>query len=130
VNKKFKYHQIEEKKCCPAQELMQYLIDHHLPETRKLLKFLPKYQDEANKTLLSIANKLGRPIDEVTFVGIHHRRTVSETFGVNFTNILCTAFTYTDPKSAKKYSQAVSLFCVLGIFVRKSFTSNVDEIDP
>jgi len=34
--------------------------------------------------------------------------------GVNFINILPEAFTPDDPKSAKKYSQAVSLFALLG----------------
>ncbi len=39
--------------------------------------------------------------------------------GVNFTNILCAAFMSTDPKSVKKYSQAVILFALLGsVFVK------------
>jgi hypothetical protein len=32
------------------------------------------------------------------------------TTGVNFTNILCTAFMSSDPKKAKKYSQAIKSF--------------------
>jgi len=39
--------------------------------------------------------------------------------GVNFINVLRTAFMRTDPKSAKKHSQAVSLFGAFGIFARK-----------
>ncbi len=35
--------------------------------------------------------------------------------GENFTNVLQAAFTSAGPKSAKKYSQAVSLFCTLGV---------------
>jgi len=34
--------------------------------------------------------------------------------GVNFINILQAAFTCADPKSTKKYSQAISLFALLG----------------
>ena len=55
---------------------MQYLLDNYLSQARKMLKFLPKYVEEANKTLHSIAEKLGRPFDDVTFIGIHNRRTV------------------------------------------------------
>ena len=40
---------------------------------------------------------------------------------VNFTNITLDAFTCIDTKRAKKYSQAISLFCTFGIFALKSF---------
>jgi len=40
--------------------------------------------------------------------------------GVDFTNILQAAFTRADPKSAKNYSQVISLFCAFGICARKS----------
>ncbi len=49
---------------------------------------------------------------------------------VNFRNIICAAFMREDPMSAKKNSQAVSLFCAFGICERKSCTLNVGEIDP
>ncbi len=35
--------------------------------------------------------------------------------GVNFINVLLASFTGADPKSTKKDSQAVSLFCAFGI---------------
>ena len=50
--------------------------------------------------------------------------------GVNFTNILLTAFTRTDPKSAKKDSQVKQLFVALGSACVKAVCKHVDEIDP
>ncbi len=44
------------------------------------------------------------------------------TLPVDFTNILRAAFTPYDPKSAKKYSQAVSLFCTFWICLHTSCT--------
>jgi len=44
---------------------------------------------------------------------------VKLTFKVNFTNILRTAFTLADPKSAKKYLQLDSIFCTFGICAHK-----------
>ena len=67
---------MEERKCCPAAELMQYLVDNYSAETRKLLKFHRKFVDAAESTIRSVAEKIGRPVDEITFVGIHNRRTV------------------------------------------------------
>jgi len=58
-----------------------------------------------------------------TTFGIFARKMLMKLIpGVNFTNVLQAAFTQTDPKSAKKYSQATSLFCALGICGRKSCT--------
>jgi len=37
---------------------------------------------------------------------------------------------HTDPKSAKKYSQAISLFALLGSTCVKAGRKNVGEIDP
>ena len=67
---------MEETKCCPAAELMQYLIENYSSETRKLLRFHRKFTEEAEKTIRNVAETIGRPVDDVTFVGIHNRRTV------------------------------------------------------
>ena len=69
------------------------------------------------------------------FLGAPRLRTTAICFqqtmyGVNFTNILRAAFTRADPKSAKKDSQLKQLFCDFGIYVRKSCSQNVGEIDP
>jgi hypothetical protein len=46
-----------------------------------MLKFKAKYQLEAEKTLRGVADQIGRPVDEITFIGIHNRRTVSRVTG-------------------------------------------------
>ncbi len=50
--------------------------------------------------------------------------------GLNFINVLHTAFTLEDPKKRKKDSQVVNLFYAFGIYERKSCRYNVDEIEP
>jgi len=50
--------------------------------------------------------------------------------GVNFINILREAFVHKEPKSAKKYSLAVSIFCVLGICGCKSIEYMFVKLTP
>jgi len=50
--------------------------------------------------------------------------------GVNFINVLPTAFMLVDPESAKNYWWLNCIFCAFGIYECKSCTLNVDEIDP
>jgi hypothetical protein len=38
--------------------------------------------------LRSIAVKIGRPVDEITFIGIHHRRTVNKFYSDLFKNAI------------------------------------------
>jgi len=49
-----------------------------------------------------------------------HKMLVKLTKGVNFTNMLCSAFTSTEPKSAKKTDSLAAFFCAFGIFEHKS----------
>ncbi len=49
--------------------------------------------------------------------------------GVNFNNVLHTAFMLVGPKSAKWHGWLDFLFCAFGIYLRKSCMQNVDEID-
>ncbi len=51
-------------------------------------------------------------------------------YGVNFINVLRTAFTPIGPKSAKRHCWLDCLFCAFGIYVCKSCTWNIDEIEP
>ena len=50
--------------------------------------------------------------------------------GLNFINVLRTAFTSTEPKSVKKGCQAVSLFTLLRSVRAKAVPKYVGEIDP
>jgi hypothetical protein len=50
-------------------------------------------------------------------------------FGLNFINVLLTAFTLEEPKSVKKESQVISLFTLLGSTSVKADCKCVDEID-
>jgi len=52
-----------------------------------------------------------------------------QTEGVNFINVLCTAFALVDPKSVKNTVKLSVSFYTFGIYERKSCTQNVDEID-
>jgi len=49
--------------------------------------------------------------------------------GVNFTNVLRTAFALVDPESVKNTVKSSVSFYTFGINERKSCTLNVDEID-
>ena len=55
---------------------------------------------------------------------------MKSTPGVDFTNILHAAFTCTDPKSAKKDSQAKQLFALSGSVRVKAGRKHIEEIDP
>jgi len=58
------------------------------------------------------------------------RATDATATGVNFINVLRTAFTLVDPESVKRYWRLNCIFCAFGIYKRKSCTLNVDEINP
>ncbi len=50
--------------------------------------------------------------------------------GVNFINILRTAFVLVDPKGVKRYWWLNYIFYAFGIYKCKSCTLNIDEIEP
>jgi hypothetical protein len=50
--------------------------------------------------------------------------------GVNFINILSTAFALVDPKSVRTQSNCQYLFTLLGSMSVKTVSKYVDEIDP
>jgi len=49
--------------------------------------------------------------------------------GLNFINVLSTSFMHAKPKSVKKTVKSSVSFYAFGIYVRKSCTKNIDEID-
>jgi hypothetical protein len=62
---------------------------------------------------------------------IDHKKSFSDLVsGVNFINILEAAFTRAYPKSAKKYSQAVSLFALLGSACIKAARKSMVKLTP
>jgi len=52
------------------------------------------------------------------------------TTGVNFINVLHTAFALVDPKSEKNTAESSVSFYAFGIYERKSCTCIADEIEP
>ncbi len=50
--------------------------------------------------------------------------------GVNFINVLCTAFVLIDPKGVNNTVKSSVSFYAFGIYKRKSCTKNVDEMEP
>ncbi len=50
--------------------------------------------------------------------------------GLNFINVLCTAFTCIDPKSVKRYWQLDWVLTLWGATGVKAVRKYVDEIDP
>jgi len=55
---------------------------------------------------------------------------MTRTSGLNFINVLRTAFTRAEPKSIKKDSQAVSLLTLLGSVRTKAARKHAGEIEP
>jgi hypothetical protein len=65
-----------------------------------------QFQDRTEK------NRTDKSLDRMALVEV--------TPGVDFINVLRAAFAREDPKSTKKYSKVVRLFCTFGIFLCKS----------
>ncbi len=49
-----------------------------MSETREALQFLPKFVDYAQDLRRKASQRVGIPLEEITFVGIHNRRTVKD----------------------------------------------------
>ena len=63
------------KKCCPAEELQNFVLEHYLPEAREGLKLKPSLIEHAASLKAKAATRAGLSVDNATFVGIHNRRT-------------------------------------------------------
>ncbi len=61
---------------------------------------------------------------------LEHGENQSLTPGVNFINVLHTAFALVDSKSIKNTVKSSVCFYAFGIYERKSCTQDVDEIEP
>jgi hypothetical protein len=69
--------QEDAKECCPADELMKYVSQNNLAEVKKALKFQPKFVQHTIQVKENIAKVYNSTIDQITFIGVHNRRTVS-----------------------------------------------------
>ena len=64
--------------CCPADELMSIVTKNYLAELKSVLKFQPKFNEHTQKVKNEVAQSLNSTLDQITFVGIHNRRTVNK----------------------------------------------------
>ena len=62
--------------CCPADELMTYVSKHNMAEVRNALQFKEPYLDHVALVKKNISETLKTPLEDITFIGIHNRRTV------------------------------------------------------
>ena len=63
--------------CCPADELMRYVSKNYLEGVRSALQFQEKFIEHVTKVKYNISQKLNTPLEDITFIGVHNRRTVS-----------------------------------------------------
>ena len=63
--------------CCPADELMTFVSKTNIQEIKDTLQFKSKFSEHAANVKNKIANQLNSSIQDITFIGVHHRRTVS-----------------------------------------------------
>ena len=62
--------------CCPADELMSYVNKVNIQEVRNALQFQPRFVEHSDRIKKGVAEKMNSTLEDITFVGIHHRRTV------------------------------------------------------
>lgn len=65
----------EVKVCCPSAELFGYVYEHYLDEVKASLPLHKAFLEMADKAKADIAAQIGLKIKDITFVGLHDRRT-------------------------------------------------------
>ena len=65
--------------CCPADELMTYIGKTNINELKHTLQFKPMFNRHAEKIKSEVATELNSTLEDITFIGVHHRRTVYRT---------------------------------------------------
>ena len=63
--------------CCPADELMTFVSKTNIQEIKDTLQFKSKFSEHSANVKNKVANQLNSSIEDITFIGVHHRRTVS-----------------------------------------------------
>ena len=64
------------KRCCPAEDLIGYVLKNHFDLIRSSLPFREELVSWAKATMAKIAFNKNLPVEKITFVGVHNRRTV------------------------------------------------------
>lgn len=64
------------KKCCPAEDLMGYVLRNHFDTIRSSLVIKEEFISWAKSAKVRVASAMQLPVDKITFVGVHNRRTV------------------------------------------------------
>lgn len=74
------HSQNDAKKCCPTQELYEFVRSQNLEEIKSSLVFKPEFQSYVSEKKEKASKRIGIPVEEITFVGIHNRRTVRQIY--------------------------------------------------
>ena len=56
---------------------MKYVSKHNLQGVKDSLKFQSKYVDHAQEIKKNVSIEMKMPLEDITFIGVHNRRTVS-----------------------------------------------------
>ena len=59
---------------------MTFVSKTNIQEIKDRLQFKSKFSEHAANVKNKIANQLNSSVEDITFIGVHHRRTVSNSF--------------------------------------------------
>jgi hypothetical protein len=85
-------------------------------ERQELCPLVKQHQQQTHQCPQRVIQQKQHPVtqqqqpDKPHMSTKHHLEESATKRGVNFTNVLCSAFTLVDPKSVKKYRQVISIF--------------------
>ena len=71
-----KGYQVKMETCCSAMELIKHVEDNYLTDLRQELEFKRGLKTAAKEKMEQVAESMNLPLESITFVGIHDRRTV------------------------------------------------------
>ena len=59
---------------------MTFVSKTNIQEIKDTLQFKSKFSEHSANVKNKVANQLNSSIEDITFIGVHHRRTVSDSF--------------------------------------------------
>ena len=74
--------------CIRDRDLQLFVQNNSGEEARRSLKFRPQFAEYARKKRERAVEIRGVPVEDMTFVGIHNRRTVNRSIYILFTVLL------------------------------------------